>query len=145
VDHLLTLDEVSDRTGEPAHRLRRWCATGSLACELDGHVWRIHASTIPAVHALAKRRRTIVDDRRAIAMAVPKAIVTYDLGERVENAMGLPSGGVSTSTLVVDGEEHIVAVWSRLAGSEADHALSDLADELGGDLLDGELGGRLTD
>lgn len=145
MDHLLTLDEVSDRSGEPVHRLRRWCATGSLACELEGHVWRIHSSAIPAVHALANRRRAIVDDRRAIAMTVPKAIVTYDLGERVETAMGLPSGDVSTMTLVVDGEEHIVAVWPRTTESHADRALSDLADELGGDLLDGELGGRLTD
>lgn len=144
MSRLLSLAEVSTKTGQTIRRLRLWCATGSLACEPDGRSWSVRESELPAVRALAARRDRIIPDERAVALTVPRALVSYDLASRIETAMGLRTGEVSTTNLVLDGEEHMVAVWPHVSGIEGRPALEDLADELGGDLLDGEVGrGRI--
>jgi hypothetical protein len=140
MDVLLSLEDLSARTGQSVARLRRWCATGSLECERDGEMWSVRESQLGAVGALADERRTIIADDRAVALTVPRSIVPRDLPERVEDAMGLERGEVSTRTLVVDDEEHVVAVWPRGVGIRNRPALERLADDIGGDLLDGEAG-----
>jgi hypothetical protein len=140
MDVLLSLDDLSARTGESVARLRRWCATGSLECERDGNSWGVRESRLPAVATLAAERRSIIADDRAVALTVPRSSVPHDLRQRVEDAMGLQAGDVSTRTLVVDDEEHVVAVWPRGVGIRNRPALERLADDLGGDLLDGDAG-----
>jgi hypothetical protein len=140
MDVLLSLEDLSARTGQSVARLRRWCATGSLECERDGDAWGVRESGLPAVAALAAERGSIIVDDRAVALTVPRSLVPLDLRRRVADAMGLQVSEVSTRTLVVDDEEHVVAVWPRGVGIRNRPALERLADDLGGDLLDGDAG-----
>ena len=55
---------------------------------------------------------------------------------RIESELGIPAGSVAMTTLVIDGEEHLVAVWpsgATLAARGA--ALQRLADDLDADIL----------
>lgn len=56
---------------------------------------------------------------------------------RVEDELGIPAGSIAMTTIVIDGEEHLVAVWPSDATLAArTDALLQFADELGGDVLE---------
>lgn len=134
---LIRIDDVAARTAQPVGRLRRWCATGLLTCEPDGDSWKISERELPRIVALADERIRNAAEQRAIALSVPKQLVQEDIVARVESELGIPAGSIAMTTLVIDGEEHLVAVWpsdgTRAVRAEA---LVQLAEELGGDLLE---------
>ena len=133
----LTLPEVTHRTGQPLRRLRLWCATGRLSCERADGMWTLEERQIPLVVALGLGHGRLDDSRRVIALAVPKANLGPDVAERVERAIGLEAGAVTLAELALDGQDHVIATWS--SGIDPDGRLgrlSELADELGADLLE---------
>jgi hypothetical protein len=141
-DRLLSLDAVHERTGERPMSLRQWCATGKLACERADGAWLVPEPQLPLVRALGRQRARIVATRRAIGMVVPLRRVTYDLGSRVERALGLRAGATLVTALALDDEDYLVAVWPNDPELRGAAAVSDLADDLGGDLLDDDMRAR---
>ena len=77
-----------------------------------------------------------------------KAIMwKYDRGElglfypKEAHRLGLPAAAVATNTLALDGKAYVLAVWHS-AGVDGAYELApllELAEELGGQLLDGEV------
>ena len=134
---LIRIEDVAVRTAQPLGRLRRWCATGLLNCERDGGSWWVPEHELLRVIALADERIKTAAEQRAIALSVPKQLVRGDIAWRVENELGIPAGSIAMTTIVIDGEEHLVAVWPSDAtfATRAD-ALVQFADELGGDVLE---------
>jgi hypothetical protein len=141
MDALLDLQAASTATGQPVRRLRTWCATGKLACERDGRTWMLPLSQLPRVAGLAADRKESIDRGHAVAAIVPVTSTTPDLAREIARRLGLPSTKVSMSTLALDGGEYLMAVW-RVSGDQPVHLgpLVELVDELGGDVLDGEVG-----
>jgi hypothetical protein len=123
------------------HELRAWCATGRLRCEKDSHVWTVPIAELPRVGELAEEREAAIATGHAEALVVPVASASPDLASEVARRLGLPGGMVTTSTLSLDGAEYVLAVWKmeRAAGPDELAPLVELADELGGELLDGEV------
>jgi hypothetical protein len=94
---------------------------------------------VARVLVLAAERDSMVADRRVVALTVPSALVDFDLAARVERELGLEPGGVAVHNVVIDEEEQLVAVWPMaVTMTSAIAGIGTLADELGGDLLDGE-------
>lgn len=133
---LLDLDDVAERTGQPVRRLRQWCATGSIRCERDGRGWLIPEAELSRVVANAAARALLASTRRARALVVPNAALgSVDLKEEVAHRLQQPEGSVSTSKLMIDGQEYVIATWADADGGRATAAVADLAEELGGELL----------
>jgi hypothetical protein len=136
VEALLALDEVTQRTGQPARRLRQWCATGSLRCERDGRGWLIPESEVPRVIANAAERTLRASDRSARALVVPNSSVgQVDLEQEVARRLQRPVKSISTSKLMIDGQEYLIATWPDADRGDATSAVAKLAEELGGELL----------
>ncbi len=134
---LIRIEDVAVRTAQPVARLRRWCATGLLHCERDANAWWIPEHELPRVIALADERIRTAAEQRAIALSVPRHLVPEDIATRVEDELGIPAGSIAMTTIVIDGEEHLVAVWPSDATLAArTDALLQFADELGGDVLE---------
>ena len=134
---LLSVDEVSRRTGTRPRLLRQWCATGRLRCERAvARDWLIAESDLAIVLVLGRAHGALVADHREIALLVPGQRAGIGLAERLERALGLDPGSVFTSPLVMDGDEYVVATWP--AGSEigTDASVAKIVETLGGDLLD---------
>lgn len=139
-EQLLSLREAAQRTGQSELRLRRWCATGSIPCERDGDEWRIPAGQLEAIGELARRHALAVEEKRVTALAVPVPAVPPDLAHQVASRLGLAAGNVSITRLAIDGAEYVVAVWpGDSAAGGGLPALEELAVELHGELLDGEI------
>jgi hypothetical protein len=136
MDRLLSVDEVHDRTGERPIRLRQWCATGKLACERAEGAWLVPEAQLPLVRTLGRERARIVARQRAVGMVVPLRQVTYDLATRIERVLGLRTGAALVTALALDDEDYLVAVWPNDPRLRGARAVSDLADDLGGDLLE---------
>ncbi len=115
-------------------RLRRWCATGELTCERDSDGWGLFEHDLPRVMLMASQQERIGARRRAIALAVPKSSPALDLAGVVERHLVLPPGTVSSTTVAIDGEDHLVAVWPSVHQAPPD-ALASLAAMVGGELL----------
>lgn len=133
---LLTLDEVGRRTGQLVRRLRRWCATGELSCEREADAWLLPESALPAVLILAAAQGRF-SGGRPIALAVPAPDASAEeLGKHIERELGVPAGAIAMTTISIDGEEHLVAVWPSHAtrNARADR-LAKVAEEIGGDIL----------
>jgi hypothetical protein len=136
VEALLALDEVAERTGQPVRRLRQWCATGSLRCERDGRGWLIPEGELSRVVANAAARALLASTRMARALVVPNGSVgSVDLREEVAHRLQQPQGTVSMNTLMIDGQEYVIATWPVADGGTATSAVAELAEELGGELL----------
>jgi hypothetical protein len=139
VDQLLSLDATALATGQPARRLRTWCATGKLACEKDGDQWVVPLSQLLRVAQLAAERTAAIAEGRPIAVIVPVTAATPDLATEIAHRLGMPTHTVSMSMLALDGGEYLMAVW-RTDGARAPELapVMELVDTLGGELLDGE-------
>ena len=137
---MMSLPIAAERSGQPVTRLRGWCATGRLRCEREGEGWVIPASELPSIARVAQEHATAVDDDRVTAIAVPVPAAPPDLADIVAGRLGLDTGKVSVTRLALDGAEYVVAVWQGEAhGDGGLPALRALAEDLGADLLDGEV------
>jgi len=143
MDALLDLQAASTATGQPVRRLRTWCATGRLACERDGKAWMIPLSQLRRVAELAAERSESITQGHAVAAIVPVTSSTPDLGAEIARRLGLSATRVAMSTLALDGGEYHMAVW-RVDGEQAPDLapVVELVEQLGGDLLDGEVSPR---
>jgi hypothetical protein len=140
VRETLSLQEAAERSGQSITRLRRWCATGKLQCGRDANGWTISASEFPHIARVAHEHATAVEEKRVTALAVPIPAAPPDLADRVAERLGLPAGKVSITPLALDGVQYVVAVWAgESLGDGGLPALRELAVDLGGDLLDGEV------
>jgi hypothetical protein len=136
VETLLALGDVAERTGQPIRRLRQWCATGRLRCERDGRGWLLPETELPRVVANVAAQVLLASNRKARALVVPNvAVGSVDLRDEVAHRLQRPEQAVSVSTLMIDGQEYVVATWPDSDGGTAPAAVADLAEELGGELL----------
>jgi len=133
---LVSVSAAAAQTGQPARRIREWCATGKLECERDAAGWLIGEDLLEGVRALGSERAHIATDHRAVALALP-ATIDLDVGAEVAKRLGLGLESVSLSRLAIDGREYVVAVWPARIGLGDLTALATLADEFDGELLDG--------
>jgi len=136
-DSLIPLSEMAERTGQPLRRLREWCATGLLECERRELGWLIHPSQAALVARLAAEREGRVRVKKAIGVAIPAEIAPADLGEEVASRLRMPRTSLVLSRLAIDGRDYVLAVWPDADGLGGLTDVADLADELGGELLDG--------
>lgn len=137
MEALLTLSEVALRTGQPVRRLRQWCATGSLRCERDLRGWLIPRAEMSRVDENVVRRRIRASERTSRAVVVPSsAIGSADLGGEVARRLQRPTEVVSTSSLMIDGQEYVIAAWPEVQNGGATASVAELAEDLGGELLD---------
>lgn len=141
MDQFMTLEAAASATGQSVTRLRAWCATGKLRCEKDGGGWAIPILELVRVALLVEEREIGLAAGRAEALVVPVASAPPDLRAEIARRLGLAAGAVTTSTLALDGTEYVLAVWKveRAAGPQELAPLVELAEELSGQLLDGEV------
>jgi hypothetical protein len=140
VEHILSLQEAAERTGQSVTRISRWCATGQLRCERDVDGWRIPSSELPKVAQVAQQHSTAVEEARVTALVVPAPVAPPDLADLVAYRLGLSRGAVAVTPLALDGVEYVVAVWpGSAAGDGGLPSLKELANQLGAELLDGEV------
>lgn len=137
MDELLTLDASSAQTGVSLRRLREWCATGRLRCERDGRDWVIPTSQLSNASALAAARMGEGDHDHPVALVVPADVAPRDLADEVAYRLGLEPASVAMSTLAIDGQAYVVAVWKDGDEDAGLPKLVELAKEVGGELLDG--------
>jgi hypothetical protein len=136
VEAVLTLDQVTQRTGQPVRRLRQWCATGSIRCERDARGWLIPEAEIARVRSIAAARTVRGSDHSARALVVPRTVTeTANLREQVARQLRIPMKAVSISTLTIDGQPYLIATWPGPADARAS-ALAELLEQLDGELLD---------
>lgn len=138
VDRLLSLDAAAQATGQSVARLRGWCATGRLRCEREGRAWIVPLSEVVRIAVLVEEHDRAVAAGAAAALVVPMTAATLDLPAEIARRLGLAVEAVTTSTLALDGSEYVLAVWKTNATPGLE-ALSVLAAELGGELLDGQV------
>ena len=142
MDQLLSLASAAIATGQPIRRLRNWCATGKLECELQAREWQIPLSQLLRVAVLAAERDQAIADGHPVAALIPVTAASPELPGEIARRLNLPERSVSTSTLALDGQEYVLAVWR--AGGAVAHDLApvlDFVEGLGGELLDGEVTG----
>ena len=141
MNHEITLEAAAAATGQSVNRLRAWCATGELHCERDSDGWTIPTSELARVGALVAQREAAFAEGHAQALVIPAASAFPELRAEVAHRLGLPAAAVATNTLALDGNEYMLAVW-HAEGADARYELAtriELAKELGGQLLDGEV------
>lgn len=137
----MTLEAAAAATGQSVNRLRAWCATGELRCERDRDGWTIPIAELARVGALVAQRDAMFAAGHAQAMVIPAASAFPELRAEVAHRLGLPAAAVATNTLALDGKAYMLAVW-RAEGVDGTYELApliELAEELGGQLLDGEV------
>jgi hypothetical protein len=139
-EEILSLRAAAELTGQSVIRLGRWCATGKLRCEPSADGWAIPVSELAAIAVVAGDQARAVKEKRITAIAVPAPAAPPDLGDQVASRLGLTAGQVSVTPLALDGVEYVVAVWRGVvSGTGGLPALSELALDLDGELLDGEV------
>ena len=137
---MVTLREAAERSGQSVIRLGRWCATGRLRCERDGSGWLIPVSELGSISRVARDHAAAIEQRRVTALAVPAPAAPPDLAGDVATRLGLLRQDVSITPLALDGIQYVVAVWrGDVLSAGGLPALQELAVELDGDLLDGEV------
>jgi len=140
VEEMLSLQVAAERSGQTVIRLGRWCATGMLRCERVGDDWLIPLSELPNIPRVAQEHAAAVEEARVTALAVPVTAAPTDLSDIVARRLGLAAGKVSITPLALDGVDYVVAVWPGAAlASGGLPALVELAADLDGELLDGEV------
>jgi hypothetical protein len=142
MDQLISLAAAAKATGQLVRRLRNWCATGKLECELQDGEWHIPLAQLLLIAGVAADREQAIAAGRPVAAMIPVTTASPELPGEIARRLNLPDHSVSTSTLALDGQEYVVAVWR--AGGDAAPDLApvlDLVEELGGELLDGEISG----
>jgi hypothetical protein len=142
MDQLLSLASAATATGQPLRRLRNWCATGKLQCEHQAGEWQIPLSQLLRVAVLVAERDQAIADGHPVAALIPVTAASPELPAEIARRLNLPEQSVSTSTLALDGQAYVVAVW--LAGGAVPPDLApvlDFVEGLGGELLDGEVTG----
>ncbi len=137
MDDLLTLELVSGQTGIPIRRLREWCATGNLRCERRDDEWVIPTAESAQVAALAAAQWARFEEDHPIALVVPAEVAPRNLGDEVAHRLGLQPESVAMSTLAIDGQDYVVAVWKDGPEDGGLPKVVELAKEVGGDLLSG--------
>ena len=138
MDRLVSLEAAAEATGQSVARLRGWCATGRLRCEREEGDWRMPLAELLRIGDLAEEHDRAVKAGESAALVVPVSAATPDLPAEIARRLGLAAGTVSTSTLALDGSEYLLAVW-KTDGTVRLGPVAELAAELGGDLLDGEV------
>ena len=142
MDHLISVVAAAKATGQPARRLRNWCATGKLDCERQDGEWQLPLVQLLRVPALAAERDHAIAAGRPVAALVPVTTASPELPAEIARRLNLPENSVSTSSLALDGQEYVVAVWRAGDGVPPDLTpVIDLVEQLGGELLDGEVEG----
>lgn len=136
-DPLIPLAAMAERAGEPLRRLREWCATGLLDCEQDGRDWLIDPSQADRVAELAAAREQRTSTKKALGLAVPAEVAPPDLGDEVATRLRMPRSKLVLSRLAIDGRDYVLAVWPDGDGLGGLTEVAELADALGGELLDG--------
>ena len=136
VDEFLSLEDVSARTGVSIRRLRQWCATGLLRCEPAGAAWMIAGSEVDRVRQLAAGQDHRIKAGHPIAIVVPAESAPPNLADEVARRLGLAPTTVAMSSLAIDGQDYLVAVWKDSDGAGGLPALAELIDEVGGAVLD---------
>jgi hypothetical protein len=137
---LMSLRVAAERSGQSVIRLGRWCATGKVRCERNADGWLIPVSELATIARVAGERASAVEESRVMALAVPLPAAPSDLASLVAQRLGLTSGKVSVTPLAIDGVEYVVAVWpGAVSGTGGLPALAELAEDLGAELLDGEV------
>ena len=137
----MTLEAVAAATGQSVNRLRAWCATGELRCERDSDGWTIPIVELARVGALVAQRDAMFAAGHAQALIIPAASAFPELRAEVAHRLRLPAAAVVTNTLALDGKAYMLAVW-HAEGVDDTYELApliELAEELGGQLLDGEV------
>jgi hypothetical protein len=140
IDHLVPLPAAANATGQPVRRLRNWCATGKLECELQDGEWHLPLSQLLRIAAVAAERDHAIAAGRPVAALIPVTSASAELPGEIARRLSLPENSVSTSTLALDGQEWVVAVWRADDGAAPNIApVIDLVEQLGGEILDGEV------
>jgi hypothetical protein len=137
MDELLMLDAVSAQSGISVRWLREWCATGRLRCESDGTDWLIPTSEGKRAAALAAARLGAGDGDRPVALVVPADVAPRNLADEVAHRLGLEADSVAMSSLAIDGQAYVVAVWKDGHEDGGLPKLVELAEEVGGASIDG--------
>jgi hypothetical protein len=137
VPELVTIAAAAARTGQPERRVREWCATGMLECEHDGGLWLVPEGEMAHLADLAEAREHIATRKTPVGLALPLPIDATDVRAEVARRLGVAQDEVALSRLAIDGREYVVAVWPRADFRRELPSLAELADELGGELLDG--------
>jgi hypothetical protein len=131
----LTLEAAAARSGRAEGVLRRWCATGRIACDRGvDHRWMIPERELerlarPARPALEPPARILLP-----AWAGGRAAIA--LAERLARALGLGRGSVELAHLAIDGEDHTLASWSGADRLPDERTVRDVAAAYGGAILE---------
>jgi hypothetical protein len=142
IDQLISLAAAAKATGQPVRRLRNWCATGKLECELEDGEWHIPLTQVLRIAAVAADREDAIAAGRPVAALIPVTTASPGLPREIARRLSLPEDSVSTGTLALDGQEYVVAVSRAGADVSPDLApVIDLVEQLGGELLDGDVNG----
>ena len=133
----LTLDAVSKRSGISVRRLREWCATGRLKADKFHGTWLLPRSELPRVAELAAERIDPARITAPLALLVPADVAPRNLATQIANRLGLAASSIALRGLAIDGQAYVVAVGKDGSELGDQPALAELADEIGGQLLDG--------
>ncbi|HET7027013.1 MAG TPA: hypothetical protein VFI28_04940 [Candidatus Limnocylindrales bacterium] len=133
---LISAAAAAVRTGQPARRIREWCATGKLECERNSDGWLIPSDGLDTVRSLGAERDHVATDHHVVALALP-APAEVDVAAEIARRLRLPPSSVSLGRLAIDGREYVVAVWRNEPDVDDLTSLATLADEFDGELLDG--------
>lgn len=132
-----SVEEVAARTGQPARRLRDWCATGQLVCERAGESWQMEESQVPRVRALAAQLgRHAANGHAVVGLVLPSASAVPSVTRQVAQRLGVDEAALTLAQIVLDGAERALIVWPPVARAGAAEALDGLVTEVGGELLD---------
>lgn len=133
---VLALEDAAQLTGQPVRRLRQWCATGRIRCERDGRGWLVPEVEIGHVRSSAAARIIQGSDSTARALVVPQFVVeSANLRGQVARELRIPSEAVSMGQLTIDDQPYVIVTWPSVDDARGS-ALADLAERLGGELLD---------
>lgn len=100
----MTLDEAARRTGVAPSRLRLWCATGLLDCDLVDGEWRLSDAAMDAALRLAARRSRIpapADGQVVVGAVFGSLDAAWDAAERLRSAR-VPLSDVAAAPLALD-------------------------------------------
>jgi hypothetical protein len=77
------------------------------------------------------------DGHHPIALVVPADAAPRNLADEVAHRLVMEAASVAMSTLAIDGQDYVVAVWKDGTHNGGLPKLVELAKEVGGELLDG--------
>jgi hypothetical protein len=142
VTELLTLEAAAVRSGEPVGRIRQWCITGALHCDRVGGSWTLSETELERVPALAASPQRPPPDRHVVALALPGPADPKSLAKEIAQRLSVRSEAVMVRTLAFEQRDWVIAAWPERHDPAGFERLAELADELGGELIERGSGWR---